>query len=75
VVKTGRKVSLSQAGEEMLRQCRRILNQVLLAEESMGALHPAEGGHCGLLHLGVVSSAHYFAPALSTGIPQSAGPE
>lgn len=64
LVKAGRKVSLSQAGEEMLRQCRRILNQVLLAEESMGAFHPAEGGHGGLLHLGVVSSAHYFAPAL-----------
>lgn len=64
LVKSGRKVSLSQAGEEMFRQSRRILNQVMLAEESMGALHPSDGGQGGLLHLGVVSSAHYFAPAL-----------
>lgn len=64
LVKSGRKVSLSQAGEEMLRQSRRILNQVLLAEEAMGVFHPTEGGYGGLLHLGVVSSAHYFAPAL-----------
>lgn len=64
LVKSGRKVNLSQAGEEMLRQCRRILNQVLLTEEAMDAFHPAEGGRGGLLHLGVVSSAHYFAPAL-----------
>ena len=70
LVKSGRKVSLSQAGEEMLRQCRRILNQVLLAEESMGAFHPAEGGRGGLLHLGVVSSAHYFAPTLMMAFAQ-----
>jgi LysR family transcriptional regulator, low CO2-responsive transcriptional regulator len=64
LVKAGKKVSLSQAGEEMLRQARRILNQVTMAEEAIGAFHDTEGGHGGLLHLGVVSSAHYFAPAL-----------
>ncbi|MDZ7920937.1 LysR family transcriptional regulator [Rhodoferax sp.] len=64
LVKAGKKVSLSQAGEEMLRQARRILNQVTIAEEAIGAFHDAAGGHGGLLHLGVVSSAHYFAPAL-----------
>jgi LysR family transcriptional regulator, low CO2-responsive transcriptional regulator len=64
LVKTGKKVSLSQAGEEMLRQARRILNQVSMAEEAIGAFHDIDGGHGGLLHLGVVSSAHYFAPAL-----------
>jgi DNA-binding transcriptional LysR family regulator len=66
LVKSGKKVTLSQAGEEMLRQVRRILNQVLIAEEAMGAFHQSEGGRGGLLHLGVVSSAHYFAPALLT---------
>ena len=64
LVKAGKKVSLSQAGEEMLRQARRILNQVSMAEEALGAFHDTEGGRGGLLHLGVVSSAHYFAPAL-----------
>lgn len=64
LVKAGKKVSLSQAGEEMLRQARRILNQVTIAEDAIGAFHDTEGGHGGLLHLGVVSSAHYFAPAL-----------
>jgi len=70
LVKSGRKVGLSQAGEEMLRQCRRILNQVLIAEEAMTAFHPTEAGRGGLLHLGVVSSAHYFAPALMMAFAQ-----
>jgi LysR family transcriptional regulator, low CO2-responsive transcriptional regulator len=64
LVKAGKKIQLSQAGEEMLRQARRILHQVTLAEEAIGAFHDTEGGRGGLLHLGVVSSAHYFAPAL-----------
>lgn len=64
LVKTGKKVSLSQAGEEMLRQARRILNQVLIAEEAVSAFHISEGSKGGLLHLGVVPTAHYFAPAL-----------
>lgn len=64
MVKAGKKVSLSQAGEEMLRQARRILNQVTMAEDAMGAFHDTSGTYGGLLHLGVVSSAHYFAPAM-----------
>ena len=64
LVKTSKKVSLSQAGEEMLRQARRILNQVLIAEEAVSAFHISEGAKGGLLHLGVVPTAHYFAPAL-----------
>ncbi len=64
LVKTGKRVSLSQAGEEMLRQARRILNQVLIAEDVMAAFHVTEGAKGGLLHLGVVATAHYFAPAL-----------
>ena len=64
LVKTGKRVSLSQAGEEMLRQARRILNQVLIADEAMAAFHITEGAKGGLLHLGVVATANYFAPAL-----------
>src|SRR6218665_1690839 len=64
LVKPGRRPGLSRAGEEMLRQPRRILNQVRMAEEAMAAYHQTEGGSGGLLHLGVVPTAHYFAPAL-----------
>lgn len=64
LVRGGKKVHLSQSGEEMLRQTRRILHQVLIAEDAMAALHQGETGRGGLLHLGVVSSAHYFAPTL-----------
>nr|WP_315494637.1 LysR family transcriptional regulator [uncultured Rhodoferax sp.] len=71
LVKTGKKVTLSQAGEEMLRQARRILNQVRMAEEAIGDFHPAEVTRGGLLHLGLVSSAHYFAPALLMTFAQS----
>ncbi|MDR7307844.1 DNA-binding transcriptional LysR family regulator [Rhodoferax saidenbachensis] len=71
LVKTGKKVTLSQAGEEMLRQARRILNQVRMAEEAIGDFHPSEANRGGLLHLGLVSSAHYFAPALLMTFAQS----
>lgn len=64
LVKTGKRVSLSQAGEEMLRQARRILNQLSIAEEAVAAFHITEGVRGGLLHLGVVPTAHYFAPAM-----------
>jgi DNA-binding transcriptional LysR family regulator len=64
LVKAGRGVTLSQAGEEMLRQTRRILHQVRMAEEAVDAYHVTDGGSGGLLHLGVVPTAHYFAPAL-----------
>src|SRR6218665_3818335 len=63
LVKTGKRIPLSQAGgEKALRQPRRILNQVRMAEEAMAAYHQTEGGSGGLLHLGVVPTAHYFAP-------------
>lgn len=64
LVRAGKKIHLTQAGEEMLRQTRRILHQLLIAQEAMGALHQGQTGRGGLLHLGVVSSAHYFAPQL-----------
>ena len=70
LVKTGKRVSLSQAGEEMLRQARRILSQVQIAGEAMAAFHVTEGARGGLLHLGVVATAHYFAPALLMAFAQ-----
>ena len=69
LVKTGKRVTLSQAGEEMLRQTRRILHQVHMAEEAMQAFHVTDGSG-GLLHLGVVPTAHYFAPALLMAFAQ-----
>ena len=57
---------LSEAGQELVLHARRILAQVKDAETAM-AFHE-EGsesrGPRGLLHLGVVSPAHYFAPRL-----------
>ena len=70
LVKQGKKVTLSQAGEEMLRQTRRILNQVLIAEEAISAFHVTEGSRGGVLHLGVVPTAHYFAPKLLMAFAQ-----
>jgi DNA-binding transcriptional LysR family regulator len=70
LVKSGKKVTLSQAGEELLRQARRILNQVLIAEEAVAAFHLNEGSKGGLLHLGVVPTAHYFAPKLLMAFAQ-----
>jgi DNA-binding transcriptional LysR family regulator len=64
LVKQGKKVTLSQVGEEMLRQTRRILNQVQIAEAVVAAFHATSGSRGGLLHLGVVPTAHYFVPAL-----------
>src|SRR6218665_3099186 len=64
LVKTGKRIRLSQAGEAMRRQTRRILNQVRMAAEAIAAYHQTEGGSGGLLPLGVVPTAPYFAPAL-----------
>ena len=61
LVKNGKRLMLSQPGEDMLRHARRILGQVGDAEEAMAAARAGKGG---LLHLGVVPTAHYFAPAL-----------
>jgi len=60
---------LSGAGRELILHARRIIAQVKDAENAM-AFHeegtPSDGarGPRGLLHLGVVSPAHYFAPRL-----------
>lgn len=61
LLRNGKRMELTHAGEEMLRHARRILDQVRIAEEAMTAARDGQGG---LLHLGVVPTAHYFAPAL-----------
>ena len=61
LVKNGKQVGLSEAGEELLRHARRILNQVRVAQEAMADFHATGGG---LLHLGVAPTANSFAPAL-----------
>ncbi|MBT0570198.1 LysR family transcriptional regulator [Curvibacter sp. CHRR-16] len=59
---------LSPAGQELLLHARAILSQVRAAESAMAFHEPSDpsqqGGPRGLLHLGVVSPAHYFAPQL-----------
>jgi DNA-binding transcriptional LysR family regulator len=60
---------LSDAGLELLQHARLLLAQARAAEEALDQLRggpDASGkrGHRGLLHLGVVSTAHYFAPRL-----------
>lgn len=64
-----RRQRLTDAGRELLQHARVILQQVRIAEAAVGvrgadADGAKEPGLRGLLHLGVVSSAHYFAPRL-----------
>lgn len=59
--KQGKKLFLSEAGNELLRHTRSVLAHLEIASESLAALR---GEHSGRLHLGVVSTANYFAPAL-----------
>ena len=70
LIRQGKKVSLSPAGTEILRQARRILNQVRTAEEVVAAMHESQSAGGGLLHLGVVPTAHYFAPKLLMAFAQ-----
>jgi DNA-binding transcriptional LysR family regulator len=66
-----RRQHLTHAGQELLRHARLILQQVRLAHDAVGALGASEvrgnAGLCGLLHLAVVSSAHYFTPSILRG--------
>lgn len=64
---------MTDAGRELLQHARIIAGQLRAAEEALSAYgadagEPGEagkrGGQRGLLHLGVVSTAHYFAPRL-----------
>lgn len=57
----GKKVYLTQAGEEVARHARRIAQQLREAEEALDALKGVKGGR---LSIGVVSTAKYFAPRL-----------
>jgi len=57
----GKNRALTDAGAELLRHARVILDQVKSAEEALSARH---GTSRGLLHLGVVPTANYFAPLM-----------
>jgi DNA-binding transcriptional LysR family regulator len=56
-----RPIRLTDAGAELLRHARVILAQISVAEDALGTL---DGQVRGQLHLGVVSPAQYFVPAL-----------
>jgi LysR family transcriptional regulator, low CO2-responsive transcriptional regulator len=57
----GRKVYLTEAGEEVARQARRIAQQLREADEALAAIKGVRGGR---LSIGVISTAKYFAPRL-----------
>lgn len=57
----GKKVYLTEAGEEVARHARRIAQQLREAGEALDALKGVRGGR---LSIGVISTAKYFAPRL-----------
>jgi DNA-binding transcriptional LysR family regulator len=57
----GKKIYLTDAGDELLRYARRIAQQLREADEALAAIRGVRGGR---LKLGVVSTAKYFAPRL-----------
>lgn len=57
----GRKVYLTEAGREMLRHCRLIIQQFREAEEAMQHLRGVPGG---TLNVSVISAGDYFFPRL-----------
>lgn len=59
----GKKIHLTEAGQEMARHARLIAQQLQAAEASLDALQGLRGGR---LNIGVVSTAKYFAPRLLT---------
>jgi DNA-binding transcriptional LysR family regulator len=59
--KGARPLALTDAGRELLVHARAILSQVRVAEDALASL---QGALRGQLHLGVVATAHYFAPLL-----------
>lgn len=65
--KQARPLGLTDAGRALLAHARAILAQVRAAEDAMASL---EGQVSGQLHLGVVPTAHYFAPRLLTEFQQ-----
>lgn len=65
--KGARPLALTDAGRELLVHARAILSQVRVAEDALGSL---QGALRGQLHLGVVATAHYFAPLLMQAFRQ-----
>jgi DNA-binding transcriptional LysR family regulator len=57
----GKKVYLTEAGEEVARHARRIAQQLREAGEALDAIKGVRGGR---LSIGVISTAKYFAPRL-----------
>jgi LysR family transcriptional regulator, low CO2-responsive transcriptional regulator len=60
-LRQGRRLELTPAGAMLLRHARAIVEQLRGAEDSLAGLASGRSGH---LHLGVVSTANYFAPRL-----------
>jgi DNA-binding transcriptional LysR family regulator len=59
----GKRIFLTEAGEELARHARIIARQLREAEEALVAIKGLRGGR---LNIGVVSTAKYFAPRLLT---------
>ncbi len=59
--KQARPMQLTPSGQALLRHARAILSEVRIAEDAVAALAT---GRKGLLHLGMVTPANYFAPQL-----------
>jgi len=59
--RTGRRVKLTQAGDEMLRCAREVLRSLKDAEDAFCVLRELGAGR---ISIGVVSTAKYFAPKL-----------
>lgn len=57
----GKKVYLTEAGEEVARHARRIAQQLREADEALDAIKGVRGGR---LSIGIISTAKYFAPRL-----------
>jgi DNA-binding transcriptional LysR family regulator len=57
----GKKVYLTEAGEEVARHARRLAQQLREAGEALDAIKGVRGGR---LSIGVISTAKYFAPHL-----------
>ena len=59
--RSGKRLHLTQAGEEMQRHGQQIVAALAAAEDGFAALRGLRGGR---LNIGVVSTAKYFAPKL-----------
>jgi DNA-binding transcriptional LysR family regulator len=57
----GRRIQLTDAGEEVALHARRLAQQMREAEAALDAMKGLRGGH---IDIGVVSTAKYFAPRL-----------